>query len=101
LAGARVLPLGNPQLEVTAGQQRTAQLEIDAKLYLPVELAGQRGTRIAEVDRLVDFRALATAESRARLTGEVISAWGVAVVSAARVLETRQAARRRNARPSG
>jgi outer membrane protein, heavy metal efflux system len=92
MLGARVLPLGNPQIELLAGQQRTAQLELDAKLYLPVEITGQRAARIAEADRLVDFRTFATAESRARLTGEVTAAWGMAMVSTARVLETRLAA---------
>lgn len=92
MLGAKVLPLGNPQVEVTAGQQRTARAELDAKLYLPLEVSGQRSARIAEVDHLVAWRDLAAAEARARVSGEVTEAWGIAVVSAARIEQARQAA---------
>lgn len=92
MLGAKLLPLGNPQVEVTAGQQRTARAELDAKLYLPLEVSGQRSARIAEVDHLVAWRDLAAAEARARVSGEVTEAWGIAVVSAARIEQARQAA---------
>lgn len=89
---ARVLPIGNPQVELVAGRQRFAELELDAKLYLPLEVNGQRSARIAESDRLVGWRGLARDESLARLTGDVSSAWGMALVSAARVRQARLAA---------
>jgi cobalt-zinc-cadmium efflux system outer membrane protein len=90
--GARVLPIGNPQAELVAGQQRTAQLEVDAKLYLPLEVSGQRSARIAETDRQIVWRELAADEARARVSGEVTEAWGMAVVSAGRIEQARLAA---------
>jgi outer membrane protein, heavy metal efflux system len=92
MSGARVLPIGNPQLELVAGQQRTAQAELDAKLYLPLEVSGQRSARIEEVDRLVAWREIAADEVRARVSGDVTAAWGMAVVSAARIEQSRLAA---------
>lgn len=89
---ARVLPLGNPQIELTGGRQRFAELELDAKMYLPVEVSGQRGARIAEAERLVGWRGNVRDEMLARITGEVSSAWGMALVSAARVTLSREIA---------
>lgn len=90
--GARVLPLGNPQIEVIAGRQRFAEFEFDAKLYLPVEVSGQRGARIAESEKLIGWSGTSRDERLAQLTGEVTTAWGMAVVSAARVKQARLAA---------
>lgn len=89
---ARVLPIGNPQIELIAGRQRFAETEIDAKLYLPLEVSGQRSARLSEAERLIGWRGLASEEMRARLTGEVTAAWGTAVVSVARVALLREIA---------
>ncbi len=89
--GARLPILGNPHLEILAGQQRLAALEVDSKLYLPWEISGQRTARIGEAERLVSWRRLADSEARARAVGEVVGAWGIVVTASARVEQAARA----------
>ncbi|MEI7892293.1 MAG: TolC family protein [Myxococcales bacterium] len=89
--GARLPPFGNPSVEVFTGQQRHAELEVDAKLYLPWEVAGQRSARMAEASQWVSWRKLGERESKARVVGEVVVAWGMVVISAAKVEQSLQA----------
>lgn len=78
--GARVLQQTNPWLAGSVGvrQDRSGSLppanglEWTIRLELPIEIAGQRGARLREVDRFVEVarrrEAFARTEARARLT---------------------------------
>jgi cobalt-zinc-cadmium efflux system outer membrane protein len=89
-AGARLPPVANPYLELTAdralgvgGNGRDPNLL--AQLWLPVELFGQRGRRIEETDAAVRLTEKSLELSRALATGEAVRAYGDVVVGAARL----------------
>lgn len=89
LVGARLPALDNPYLEVFSDrgleQNATRDVTLAANLWLPVELAGQRGKRIAEVDALVRWQGASSGAAKARAAGEAVRAYGAAVVAGARV----------------
>jgi cobalt-zinc-cadmium efflux system outer membrane protein len=86
--GARLAPLGNPYVELTVDRGTlgvTKDLAVQGTLVLPVEIAGQRALRIAEVDALVALREAGLDTARAAAAGEAVRAFGAAAVAGARV----------------
>ncbi len=100
LRGARVSSLGNPYTEIqidrpwnqaVEGGMGTEQQSVQALTfsYFPVDIAGQRGKRIEEAERLIDWRKQGIIGAHAVATGDVVSAYGEIVVSNARIIETK------------
>lgn len=91
--GARVSSIGNPysdiQIDHGFGGTGANTLQALSYNYLPVDIAGQRGKRIEEAERLVEWRKLGVQDARALATGEAIIAYGEVVVGIARVSEAR------------
>jgi hypothetical protein len=87
LVGARLPPVGNPYVEVvTKGRPDAVQnVDVDGQLWLPFEVAGQRGTRIDEGTVLVDFQRTTLRYSRAVAVARVIRANGIVTVGAERI----------------
>lgn len=88
LVGARLPPLGNPYLEVvgvtpTAGASRT--LTVDGTLWLPFEVAGQRGARVAEARALIDVREHQLSEREIASQADAVGVYGYVSVAAERV----------------
>jgi len=89
--GARLSSLANPYLEVFAerpawrGSEVTKDLNVQANLWLPVEVAGQRGHRVAEVDALVRWKEVSLQAAQARAVGAAVRAYGTVVSQASRV----------------
>lgn len=89
MAGARQSALGNPyaDIQVDKGLKTGQELQALAYTYFPVDIAGQRGARIEEADKLITWRKLGLVDARAGATGEAITAYGALVVGASRVAE--------------
>lgn len=86
--GARLSPVGNPYTEIVLERALTSvtkDVTLSATLWLPIELWGQRGARIDEVDARVGFSQAALEALRAQMMGEVVRSYGAAVVEAERV----------------
>lgn len=92
MIGASVSSLGNPYSEVQLDQgfAEGSQQKFQALVYtyFPLDLAGQRGARIAEASKLIDWRKSGLADAKAFATGQVVAAYGHFVLNAARVTET-------------
>lgn len=84
--GAGVPPLTNPYLEVFVDRSKetTGIAQIQANLWLPIELAGQKGKRLAEVDAMVKWKQVARAAAQSGAVGEAVAAYGELMVAAAR-----------------
>ncbi len=93
LAGARVSALGNPytdiQIDRPFSNHGAAGNQVQALTftYFPIDIAGQRGKRVEEAERLIDWKKLGLVDARAIATGEVVAAYGELVVSSSRVTE--------------
>jgi cobalt-zinc-cadmium efflux system outer membrane protein len=93
LAGARVSALGNPYSEIQVDRPWTnhdaagRNVQVLSFTYFPLDIAGQRGKRMEEAERLIDWKKNGLTDARAVATGEVVSAYGEYVVSTARVVE--------------
>lgn len=91
MAGARVSILGNPYSEIQVDRPFSKlseeQREIQAMTfnYFPLDIAGQRGKRIDEAARLIDWRKLGLVDARAIATADAVGAYGEIVVSTSRV----------------
>ncbi|MEI9941617.1 MAG: hypothetical protein WDO69_30750 [Pseudomonadota bacterium] len=86
-AGARLAPLGNPLLEVKmqgATQDVVKDVNIEAELWLPVEVAGQKSRRGREADDFVELHAAMLEQARAAASGRAVRAYGALVVGASR-----------------
>ncbi len=79
-------PLTNPYLEVFVdrGKNTDGFAAVQANLWLPIELSGQRGKRVAEVDAMVKWKSTAKAAAQANAVGEAVTAYGELLVAAAR-----------------
>ncbi len=86
LQGAAGLPpLTNPYLELFVDRSKETQgAAVQANLWLPIELAGQRAKRLDEVDRLVAWRKAAKVAAASLAEGEAVGAWGELAVALAR-----------------
>jgi outer membrane protein, heavy metal efflux system len=81
-------PLDNPYFEVFAQQasQGVAQgLPFTATVWLPLELAGNRGRRIKESEAMVQMFEAGLDVAETTAAGEAVAAYGRAVVAAERV----------------
>lgn len=88
MASARLAPVGNPYLEATAGYKSfnlTTDGPVGVTTFFPVELHGQRGSRMEEAGRLTRWREINQAEATGRAIGEVIATYGSTLVAAARL----------------
>jgi len=84
--GAGLPPLTNPYLEVFVdrGKETVGGATVQANLWLPIELAGQRTKRLAEVDALIQWKQVARSAAQAGAVGEAVAAYGEMMVAAAR-----------------
>lgn len=88
LVGARLAPLQNPYVEVQANrgtQGATKDVSVTGMLWLPVEVSGQRGARVAEAEALIALREAGLDTARAAAVGEAVRAYGAAAVAGARI----------------
>ena len=94
--GAGLSAIGNPYTDlqidhpVTDGSNNATSaqsLQVLTYTYLPVDIAGQRGKRIAEANQLVSWRKTGLIHAEAMAASETVSAYGELIVSAARVVE--------------
>jgi outer membrane protein, heavy metal efflux system len=88
LVGARLVPLGNPYLEIVAERPiaaRTGQTSVTGTLYLPLELGGQRSRRIGEARAFIAYHDAGLVEARAFAAGDTVRAYGTVVVETERV----------------
>jgi outer membrane protein, heavy metal efflux system len=86
--GARLSPVGNPYLELFADRtaaRRAPAATIQGNLWLPLEVSGQRGRRIAENERLQRWRGSDLADVGIDSIAEMVRRYGAAVVAAERV----------------
>ncbi len=86
--GARMSSFDNPYVELLADRgshQASRNVTVQASIWLPVELSGQRGRRIAEADALVQWQQASLTSVRFAAVGEAVHAYGYALVATARV----------------
>ena len=92
LKGARASAIGNPYTDVQVDRPfssyGTAGREVQALTftYIPVDIAGQRGKRVAEASLLIGWKQIGLVEAAAAATGEVVTAYGELLVSGQRVV---------------
>lgn len=86
-SGARLSSLTNPYLEIFAdrGSVGTRDLTLNADLWIPVEVGGQRSLRMAESDALITWAGTGLDAARATAMAEVVRAYGSAIVASERV----------------
>jgi cobalt-zinc-cadmium efflux system outer membrane protein len=83
-----MLPLGNPYLEVLADRGSAANgkaVGVTGTLWLPFEVAGQRGRRIDEANAWVDVQTRTQTAVAAKARAAAVHAWGRAVVGDERI----------------
>jgi cobalt-zinc-cadmium efflux system outer membrane protein len=87
--GARVSAVGNPSsdIQVERGVTESPVIQALSYTYVPIDVAGQRGTRINEAERLIDWRKLGVLDARATAASEVVSAYGAMLLVSARISE--------------
>src|SRR6187431_1909580 len=86
-ASARLAPIGNPFLEVRAQgatKDVVKDVNIDASLWLPVEIAGQKSRRGREADDYVQLHGALLEQARALASSRTVRAYGALVVGATR-----------------
>jgi len=86
-ANARLAPIGNPFLEVKAQgatKDVVKDVNIDAALWLPVEIAGQKSRRGREADDYVQLHEAMLQQARAAAASRTVRAYGALVVGATR-----------------
>lgn len=87
LGRSATLPIvGNPFVEAAFETSRiTAGASIATRMYVPIEVGGQRGARIAEWERLTEWRGRSLSLAQARATADGIAAYAGATLAEARV----------------
>ncbi len=86
--GARLAPVANPSFSLLfdRGAERvTKDVTVAGSLVVPVEIAGQRATRVAEAQALVDWQEADLETTKAMAAGDAARAYGAVVVAAERV----------------
>ncbi len=80
-------PLTNPYLEVFVDRTKSTvgAAQFQANLWLPIELSGQRGARVAEVESMVKWKQTARIAAQAGAVGDAVTAFGETIIAAARV----------------
>ncbi len=87
-ANAHLAPVGNPFLELKvqgATQDVVKDVNIEATLWLPVEISGQKSRRGREADDFVELHAALLEQARAAASGRTVRAYGALVVGASRL----------------
>jgi cobalt-zinc-cadmium efflux system outer membrane protein len=87
LVNGRLAPVGNPYLEITADRGNkgvTKDVALTGTLWLPVELSGQRGSRLREAEDYVALHGAFVEQARARAAARLVRAYGFSVVGAER-----------------
>lgn len=87
-AGARLSSVGNPYLEVFADRtaaRRAPEATLQGNLWLPLEISGQRDRRIAENERLKEWRGAEVEDVSFDQVADMVRRYGAAVVAAERV----------------
>jgi cobalt-zinc-cadmium efflux system outer membrane protein len=81
--GAHLSSINNPYLEVFAdkGTSKNPTFMLLSNLWIPVELAGQRGKRIDESNARVDWQRYNMRAAHAMVAADAIRAWGNVVVA--------------------
>lgn len=89
MAGARQSILGNPSsdIQIDRGVSESTNLQILSYTYFPLDIGGQRGKRIDEAERLIEWRKHGVEDARAIATSEVVAVYGEVVVGAHRIIE--------------
>jgi cobalt-zinc-cadmium efflux system outer membrane protein len=84
-----VSSLGNPSsdIQIDRGIGDSENLQALTYTYFPIDVAGQRGTRIEEADGAVDWKRLGLEEARATAAGDAVAAYGELLVSLSRAAE--------------
>jgi outer membrane protein, heavy metal efflux system len=94
MKNAQMSSLGNPYSEIqfdrpftdgAGGLPAGHQVQAMTYNYFPLDIAGQRGKRIDEADKLIGWRKVGLIHATAQATGEVVSAYGEYVISTARI----------------
>jgi cobalt-zinc-cadmium efflux system outer membrane protein len=90
MAGARQSILGNPysDIQIDKGLEAGQTVQALSYTYFPLDIGGQRGARIDEAQRLIEWRKLGITDARAIATGETVAAYGEMVIGAARIAES-------------
>ncbi|HEX5098225.1 MAG TPA: TolC family protein [Polyangiaceae bacterium] len=86
-AAASLAPVGNPAFEVKVDhgmQGVTKDVTIDASVWLPVELAGEKQSRGREAREFVGLHEALLEQARAAATGRTVRAFGGLAVAQAR-----------------
>lgn len=85
-AAAGLPPLTNPYLEVFVDRSKDTSglAAVQANLWLPIELAGQREKRVHEIDSLVSWKKTARSAAAAAAVGEALTAWSELAVAVTR-----------------
>lgn len=86
--GARLAPITNPYVELTANRGAagaTRDVSLQAAFWIPVEVSGQRGSRIAEADALIALREADLETARAGAASAAVRSYGSVAVAGARV----------------
>jgi outer membrane protein TolC len=86
-ASAELAPIGNPMLEVKMDhgfQGVTKDVTVDASVWLPVELAGEKKTRGREARDYVALHEALLEQARAAAMGRTVRAFGGLAVATAR-----------------
>lgn len=92
MKGARQSAIGNPYTDVQVDRPfssyETAGKDVQALTftYIPVDIAGQRGKRIAEAEQMIGWKKIGLVEASAVATGDVVSAYGELLISTQRVI---------------
>ena len=95
MAGARVSSFGNPYTDIQVDRgwtqpnagDRSGIVQAMTFTYFPIDFAGQRGKRIEEAEKLIEWRKLGIVNARALATADAVSAYGEMVVIAQRIVE--------------
>ncbi|MDX2021197.1 MAG: TolC family protein [Deltaproteobacteria bacterium] len=83
MVGARLIQLGNPYLEVFADRRSSggAGLNLQANLWLPLDLSGQRGRRVSESEALTSWQRTGLQASVAIAEGKALATYGAIMVA--------------------
>ena len=89
MVGARASIFGNPysDIQIDKGLNTNQSIQALSFTYFPVDIGGQRGARIEEAERLIQWRKLGLVDARAVATGDTVAAYGELVIGAARLTQ--------------
>ncbi len=84
--GARLSSVGNPYVEIYSDRgASTRDVTVQGSIWLPLDVSGQRGRRMAEVDALIAWDRTNLDTVRGLAAGDAINAYSEVVVGAERV----------------